>query len=633
MFGNTTGAAGSTSGGIFGNSQNNNTNSSTPFGGGLFGANPAGNTGTTSGGSAFGTSPFTAKPAGTSAFGSAPTTTPATGTSAFGSTQTGSSTGLFGSTPAATGTTPAPSTGLFGGAPKTSAFGLGSGTAPASGSLFGQGPAAPSSTPAATTGNTSTPSSGLFSGFGAKPAGQTPTPSATPTTGPANSFFGGSAAPSGGGLFGGQTTNADNSNKPPTSGLFGGGSGTAAPASGSTPTPNLFNTAPKPAEASSTSTAGSAFGGGLFGKKPDAPAGSTAPAPPTLPAFNLGGNKDAGASGGTSATPAASTAPSNFFGQPPSTSKPEEKKDSSTANPAPSPFGLFGTKPAAAATPTPATSTTTSTEKKDTPATSTSTGATSAFGSKPATTPAANAPGAPTATTSSNANAAPTTTSSAISVPPPSMLRGKTIEEIVNRWSTDLEVQVREFNKFASEVSAWDRSLVENGNNLAALYNAVLAAEREQNDIDQSIDLIEQQQKDLSSTLEAYEKTTQELLGGQGGNLRALDTGPADTERDKNYMLATDLHGQLDDLSQSLVQMIESVNTLSEDENAKTNPSEDPMTQIAQILSSHLESLQWIDGAVKEVESKVTDVERRVRGVSDGLGSSSGKSRGYGLGR
>jgi Nsp1-like C-terminal region len=68
---------------------------------------------------------------------------------------------------------------------------------------------------------------------------------------------------------------------------------------------------------------------------------------------------------------------------------------------------------------------------------------------------------------------------------------------------------------------------------LAALYSHVLAAEREQNDIDQSLDHIEQQQKDLSATLDAYEKSTEEILGGQGGSLRALDTGPADNERDK----------------------------------------------------------------------------------------------------
>lgn len=48
------------------------------------------------------------------------------------------------------------------------------------------------------------------------------------------------------------------------------------------------------------------------------------------------------------------------------------------------------------------------------------------------------------------------------------MLRGKTIEEIVNRWSTDLETHVREFNKFAGEVAVWDRALIENGNNVSS---------------------------------------------------------------------------------------------------------------------------------------------------------------------
>ena len=72
---------------------------------------------------------------------------------------------------------------------------------------------------------------------------------------------------------------------------------------------------------------------------------------------------------------------------------------------------------------------------------------------------------------------------------------------------------------------------------LARLYATVLAAEREQADIDQSLEHIEQQQKDLAATLDAYEKSTEEILGGQGGNLRALDTGPADTERDKKCVL------------------------------------------------------------------------------------------------
>jgi nuclear pore complex protein Nup62 len=50
------------------------------------------------------------------------------------------------------------------------------------------------------------------------------------------------------------------------------------------------------------------------------------------------------------------------------------------------------------------------------------------------------------------------------------MLRGKTLEEIVNRWTTELETNVREFNKFAAEVAVWDRALIENGNNVGLAF-------------------------------------------------------------------------------------------------------------------------------------------------------------------
>lgn len=218
------------------------------------------------------------------------------------------------------------------------------------------------------------------------------------------------------------------------------------------------------------------------------------------------------------------------------------------------------------------------------------------------------------------------------------MLRGKTIEEIVNRWSSELEGHVREFHKFAGEVAAWDRALIDNGNGLAALFSHVLAAEREQTNIDQALDHIEQQQKDLSAALDSYEKATEDILGGDNGSLRVLDTGPADSERHKNYVLATELHTHLDDLSSSLTQMIEAVNALSDttpDGKPTKQEGEDPMTQIVEILSSHLESLQWIDGSVRELETKVGEVEQRIKdsGTNLATGLGGAKSRSFGLAR
>jgi nuclear pore complex protein Nup62 len=104
-------------------------------------------------------------------------------------------------------------------------------------------------------------------------------------------------------------------------------------------------------------------------------------------------------------------------------------------------------------------------------------------------------------------------------------------------------------------------------------------------------------------------------------------------------MLATELHNHLDDLSSSLTQLIDSVNSMSIGQNDSKAPSaDDPMTQIAHVLSNHLESLQWIDGASRELEEKVGEVEKRIKDVgtvsqvSPPLGGGS-RSRGFGLNR
>ena len=123
-----------------------------------------------------------------------------------------------------------------------------------------------------------------------------------------------------------------------------------------------------------------------------------------------------------------------------------------------------------------------------------------------------------------------------------------------------------------------------------------------------------------------------------------------------SYGLASTLNSQLDDLSLSLTGMIDIVNGLSstsiyDSSSASQNGTgsgfagggggADPIAQIEAILNAHLGSLQWIDGAVKELEGKVKEVEARQQQQDrlDGGGSEasslyeSGPRRGYGLGR
>ncbi|KAG6336350.1 hypothetical protein ID866_2745 [Astraeus odoratus] len=410
--------------------------------------------------------------------------------------------------------------------------------------------------------NQGSTTSGLFG----TTAGNSATAGAgTGTTSNPTSFFGnagGSSSifgnlPSSGGLFGKTTTlaaSAPSTASASTPSIFGGATSNAQTSTNSfgkpatppvgTPsstapgtTPSLFGgaaTSAAPATTSASTTGSSFFGippagasqTNMFGNLGGTPA-TTAPKSNLFVPLTSGTTASATTASNAAATPASSTkeVPSattttvstgGLFGTVPQKSDGMEKKDAPPAAPT---FNLFGTKDAS--------STMT--------ANTTSTGG--LFGTKP-TTPATTAPLTASALAPKEGDKSKDATSSsaAIAVAPPSVLKGKTIEEIVNKWSSDLENQVREFNKFAAEVAVWDRALMENGNNLAALYSHVVAVEREQTEIEQTLDHIEQQQRDLSSTLDAYERSAEEILGAQGGSLRALDTGPADTERDKKYV-------------------------------------------------------------------------------------------------
>lgn len=113
--------------------------------------------------------------------------------------------------------------------------------------------------------------------------------------------------------------------------------------------------------------------------------------------------------------------------------------------------------------------------------------ATFSFGAKAGTTPASTAgapapaaapatsltfggakPAAPAATPA--AGGAPGAAATpAVAAPVPSLLRGKTLDEIVNAWSVELDERTRDFVDVAGEVREWDRVLRENGEQVSAL--------------------------------------------------------------------------------------------------------------------------------------------------------------------
>ena len=214
-------------------------------------------------------------------------------------------------------------------------------------------------------------------------------------------------------------------------------------------------------------------------------------------AFSTGTGTTAAPSIGTGSTPTSTTAPAttglNLFAPKTdtATTTTSTAPASTTTAAAPTLGGLFGgakptapgtslglgamsTAPAAGATGTSttaptATTTTTTTEAAKPPPGLRLGGGTlfSGLGTKPtlATTATATTP------TAAAAAATPTTakTPTAAPVPAPSVLRGKTIEEVTRKWAVELDEQAKEFAAVASEVAEWDRALVDNGQYVSPL--------------------------------------------------------------------------------------------------------------------------------------------------------------------
>uniref|UniRef100_W5L3N9 Nuclear pore glycoprotein p62 n=1 Tax=Astyanax mexicanus TaxID=7994 RepID=W5L3N9_ASTMX len=155
------------------------------------------------------------------------------------------------------------------------------------------------------------------------------------------------------------------------------------------------------------------------------------------------------------------------------------------------------------------------------------------------------------------------------------------LEALINKWSSELEDQERHFLQQATQVNAWDRMLVENGEKITALHKDMEKVKLDQR-LDQELDFILSQQKELEDLLAPLEESVKE----QSGTIYMQN---ADEERER-YKLAENVDAQLKRMSQDLKEIIEHLNT----SNGPADTS-DPLQQICKILNAHMDSLQWVE--------------------------------------
>lgn len=205
---------------------------------------------------------------------------------------------------------------------------------------------------------------------------------------------------------------------------------------------------------------------------------------------------------------------------------------------------------------------------------------------------------APSALTGAGASVAASAAAATAAAP---KITYKQLEEQINKWSLELEQQERIFLQQAEHVSAWDRSLMQNGDKIIELNGTLDKVKAEQSALEHELDFIASQQGELDEML----KPLEEAVRSQGAS--SMYEHHADVERENTYQLAEDVDAQLKRMMQDLTEVIHHVNQSNTGQGASSNS---PMNQLARVLNAHMDSLQWIDDNTAALQRKLEDVRR-----------------------
>ena len=193
----------------------------------------------------------------------------------------------------------------------------------------------------------------------------------------------------------------------------------------------------------------------------------------------------------------------------------------------------------------------------------------------------------------------------------PSMLKNKTMEEILNRWSLDLDKSTTEFHKQSLLIQKHDMILLENGFKITELFNELQKSEGVSREIEMNLEYIEAQHSQIEQAVDGYENTIRGILRDNQQashryffNVNNSGGGSQDEEREKSYILAEKMNISLDDMQNQLSSVVAQLNMSNI---SKSNG--DQIDAITQILNEHLNSLEWLEKNAKEIGASLMDVE------------------------
>ncbi|CAM8977420.1 unnamed protein product [Rhodiola kirilowii] len=198
----------------------------------------------------------------------------------------------------------------------------------------------------------------------------------------------------------------------------------------------------------------------------------------------------------------------------------------------------------------------------------------------------------------------PWTTAVAITTPTPKLpseITGKTVEEIIKEWNSELQERTGRFRKQANAIAEWDKRILQNRDILLRLEIEVAKVVETQSNLERQLELVETHQQEVDKALQSIEDEAERIYKDERGLI--LDDEAAST-RDIMYEQAEFIERELEQMTEQIRSIIQTLNANQGGElDAATGMS--PLDVVSRILNNQLSSLMWIDEKAEEFSSRI----------------------------
>ncbi|KAG7574941.1 Nucleoporin NSP1-like C-terminal [Arabidopsis suecica] len=220
-------------------------------------------------------------------------------------------------------------------------------------------------------------------------------------------------------------------------------------------------------------------------------------------------------------------------------------------------------------------------------------------------------PATSSATTTQTSLVVPSSSGTSTAVAPvagspklPSEITGKTVEEIIKEWNTELQERTGRFRKQANAIAEWDKRILQNRDVLLRLEIEVAKVVETQSSLERQLELIETHQQEVDKALQSMEEEAERIYNDERKSL--LDDEAAST-RDAMYEQSELVERELEHMTEQIRSIIQSVNANQGGE-LEAIDGMSPLDVVVRILNNQLSSLMWIDEKAEEFSSRIQKI-------------------------